>query len=167
MSTQDPQRLRKKQIVLDSLAKLLTSEMSRYEIDPRCTKIIAEILQAEADQLRLMLGGGTVSETFRTEWKIYEVLCPSASLAHRFFKMLSLTPSLLIPPKTYYEWRVSVVGNSTYRRARELLLRNPPRMHVENAWKPKSSLRRLPHRLLWSGAPENARSHGHLHPPTP
>ena len=133
MSTRDPLRLRKKQIVLDSLAKLLTAEMNRYGIDPRCTQIIAEILQAEADQLRLMLGGGTAGETFRTEWKIYEVLCPTASIIHRFFKMLSLAPSLLIPPKTYYEWRVSLVGNSAYRRARELLLPNPPRTHVENA----------------------------------
>jgi glycosyltransferase involved in cell wall biosynthesis len=137
VSTPDPARLRKKQIVLDSLAKLLTAEMNRYGVDPRCTAMIAEIVQVEADQTRLILGEGTPAETFRTEWKIYKVLFPSASFFHRFFKMLSLAPALIMSPKTYYQWRGSLVGNSMYRRARELLLPYPVKTHVENVWSSK------------------------------
>jgi glycosyltransferase involved in cell wall biosynthesis len=137
MSAPDPARLRKKQIVLDSLAKLLAGEMNRYGIDPRCTKMISEIVQVEADQIRLILGEGTSAETFRTEWKIYEVLCPTATLAHRIFKRLSLAPSLLMPPKTFYEMRSRLVASPFYRAARAQILPNPARPHVENAWTAK------------------------------
>ena len=137
MSTPDPVRLRKKQIVLDSLAKLLASEMKRYAVDPRCAQMISEIVQVEADQIRLMLGDGTPAETFRTEWKIYEVLCPTATFAHRIFKRLSLAPSLLLPPKTFYELRSRVVSSSFYRSTRTQILPNPTRPHVENAWTAK------------------------------
>lgn len=137
MSFSNPVRLRKKQIVLDSLAGLLASEMDRYKVDPRCTRMIAEIVQAEADQIRLMLGNGTPVETFRTEWIIYEVQCPAATLSHRLFKSLSLLPALLLPPAIFYKLRGRLVDFSLYRAARKRLFPNPPRPHVENAWRPK------------------------------
>jgi glycosyltransferase involved in cell wall biosynthesis len=137
MSTPDLARLRKKQAVLDSLAKLLAAEMNRYAIEPHCAQMISEIVQVEADQIRLSLGEGSSAETFRTEWKIYEVLCPTATLAHRIFKMLSLIPSLLMPPKRFYELRGRLVSNSLYRAARAQILPNPTRPHVENVWTAK------------------------------
>jgi glycosyltransferase involved in cell wall biosynthesis len=137
MSVPDPVRLRKKQIVLDSLAKMLASEMQRYQIDPACAQMISEIVQVEADQIRLVLGEGTPAETFRTEWKIYEVLCPTATFSHRMFKRLSLAPSLFLPPKKFYELRSRIVASSFYRATRAQILPNPARPHVENAWTAK------------------------------
>jgi glycosyltransferase involved in cell wall biosynthesis len=138
ISVRDPVRLRKKYVVLDNLAKFLATELNRHGIDPLCTNLISEIIQAEADQIRLSLGEGTSTETFRTEWKIYDVLCPSATIPHRIFKMLSLLPALVLPPKNFYEMRQRLVASSFYRGARAQVLPNPARPHVENVWNSKS-----------------------------
>jgi hypothetical protein len=137
MSFSSPARLRKKQIVLDNLAQLLACEMDRHQLDPRCTRMIAEIVQAEADQIRLMLGDGTPVETFRTEWKIYKVSSPSAGILHKIFKVLSLLPALAIPPKKFYDLRGRLVASSSYRHARAQFLPNPSKAHVENTWSSK------------------------------
>lgn len=134
ISVANPTRLRKKQIVLDSLAKQLRMEMDRHEIDPRCTRIIADSVQIEADQIRLTLGEGTSFETFSTEWDIYKVHCPSATAYHRMFKVLSLAPSLVLPPKTFYRLRSRLVAWPLYQSARKHFLPNPERRHVENTW---------------------------------
>jgi len=132
MSTPDPARLRKKQTVLDSLAKLLAAEMKTYRIDRRCTKMITDSVQIEADQIRLILGEGSPAETFRTEWNIYKEQCPSATAFHQTFKVLSLTPSLVLPPKTFYRLRSRFIAWPPYRAARKHFLPNPERHHVEN-----------------------------------
>jgi glycosyltransferase involved in cell wall biosynthesis len=137
MSAPDPRRLRKKQIVLDSLAKLLTAEMKRHEIDSHCAQIIVDSVQMEADQVRLVLGDGTPSETFRTEWNIYRVQCPSATVFHRVFKILSLAPSLVLPPRNFYKLRSRLISWPFYQAARKQFLPNPERRHVENAWSSK------------------------------
>jgi glycosyltransferase involved in cell wall biosynthesis len=138
MSAPDPTRLRKKHIVLDNLAKLLAAEMQRYAVDSRCVKIIVDSVQTEANQVRLVLGDGTRAETFRTEWDIYKVQCPSATAFHQVFKLLSLAPSLVLPPRKFYELRSRFVGLPLYQAARKQFLPNPERRHVENVWSGKS-----------------------------
>lgn len=138
ISAGDPVRVRKKQAVLDNLARLLKTQLTRLAIEPLCIKMITEIVQAEADQLRLMLGDGSPRETFRTEWKIYEILCASATFTHRVFKVCSLIPSLIIPPKTFYELRHRLVSNSRYRSLRGQFLPNPSKPHVDNTSEVKS-----------------------------
>ena len=134
ISTANPVGLHKKQIVLDSLARQLAMEMDRYEIDPRCIRMIAESVQTEADQIRLTLGEGTSFETFGTEWNIYKVQCPSATAFYRMFKVLSLVPSLVLPPKTFYRLRGRLVAWSLYQSARKHFLPHPKRRHVDNTW---------------------------------
>ncbi len=133
MSVVDPVRLRKKNTVLDALAKSLGSELLRRGIDPPTAKIIAETTQTEADQVRLLLGDGTRAETVRTEWRMYNVLHPTSTLAHRTFKILSLLPALLLDPKSFYKARSRLVASPLYRNARARILPNPTQPHIENA----------------------------------
>jgi GT2 family glycosyltransferase len=135
MANGNPSRIRRKQEVLAEVARRLGEKLPELGVETPVIRVITEIVQAEADQLRLTLDGGWPWETVRTEWKIYEVMHADASLAHRVFKMLSLSPALFLPPQTYYRARARVVQNRIYRGARERFLPNPPRCHVEAGWR--------------------------------
>jgi hypothetical protein len=131
----DPARLRNKQISLDTLAKSLTGEFARHGIDRTAAALITSAVQAEADEIRLVLDGGSPLATFRTEWTMWDVHHPSASLAQRLAKRLALLPSLVLPPRAYYKFRERAVANRFYRRVSGRLDGGRARAHVENEWR--------------------------------
>jgi glycosyltransferase involved in cell wall biosynthesis len=111
--------LRRKQKVMAALASLLQSALAANGTAPDVTACIVEIVQAEADQMRLMLDGGKSWETYRTESKLYEVLHADASHVHRLFRAVTMLPALLLPPRRYYAARRWLTSRGWYRRIRE------------------------------------------------
>jgi GT2 family glycosyltransferase len=122
---------RRKQGVLASLAGALRQELSARGLPEDVTSILTAVIQAEADQLRLMLDGGWPWETVRTEWELFRIMCQHASPAHSFFKLTSLIPALLLPPQAYYAARQYLVRNPTYLQARQQWLPIPALPHIQ------------------------------------
>jgi glycosyltransferase involved in cell wall biosynthesis len=134
MSVSDPMKMRGKQSALAVLARSVREQLERHGIGRETTQVIIEIIQADADQLRLHLDGGWPWETVRTERKIYEVMHPVAPLPHRVFKMLSLLPAMALPPKFYYGIRRKLSKSELYLRARKRWLPLPESPHVRKDW---------------------------------
>ncbi len=130
----DPARLRNKQKSLAALATSLSTRLKHLPMEPQASSVITEIVKAEADQLRLLLDGGTPMDTLRVEWLMYDIHNPLASQLHRILKRLSLIPALLLPPRAYYRARTRITQNRHYRGARESMLPSASRQHVENEW---------------------------------
>jgi Glycosyl transferase family 2 len=110
--------LRRKQQVMQVLASSLRTILPTKGIPSDAIECVIEIVQAEANQLRLMADGGRPSETFRTENKIYEVLHADASTGHRLFRAITILPALVLPPRRYYAARHWLSSRSWYRRFR-------------------------------------------------
>ncbi|MGB7283441.1 MAG: glycosyltransferase [Candidatus Acidiferrum sp.] len=117
--------LRRKQQVMDALASALRKELSGRGAPPEVVSCIVEIVQTEADQLRLMLGGGTPWETVRTENKIYEMMHADAPRSHRIFRAVSMVPAMFLPPRWYYAGRGWLGSRSWYRWVRKHVLPVP------------------------------------------
>ncbi len=117
--------LRQKQQVMASLACSLRSMLPAKGAPADVTQCIVEIVQIEADQMRLMLDGGAPWETFRTESKLYEVLHADAPRWHRFFRGVSMLPALLLPPRRFYAARRWLASRGWYRQIREKALPVP------------------------------------------
>ena len=117
--------LRRKQQVLEALASSLRNTLPSKGVSAEVTNCIVEIVQAEADQMRLMLDGGTPWETFRTESKLYEVMHADASRKHRFFRGVTMLPALLLPPRRFYAARRWLASQGWYRQMREKALPVP------------------------------------------
>jgi glycosyltransferase involved in cell wall biosynthesis len=132
ISAEDPEKLRRKCASLGTLARSLGEQLTRHSIDAKVARAITEIVQAEADQLRLLLDGGARSKTLQTEWTIYDVHNPDASLLSRAVKWLSLLSTLLVRPQKYYELRTRLVRNRTYRGMRGRLISDTSQQHVEH-----------------------------------
>jgi glycosyltransferase involved in cell wall biosynthesis len=125
MGQYDAARVRKKQRVLAALAYGLKERLGRLTFDPRAKSALTDMVQAEADQLRLRLDGGWPWETVHAEWLVYRALHEDAPISHRIFKMLSLLPALALPPQKFYGAREKLVHNELYLRARERWLPMP------------------------------------------
>jgi hypothetical protein len=134
----DPERARKKQRVLAALASGLKERLSHITFDPRARKALTDMVEAEADQLRLRLDGGWPWETVQAEWLVYQALHEDASTSHRIFKMLSLLPALALPPRTFYDAREKLVHNNLYLRARQRWLPMPGAPYLEKRFKTNS-----------------------------
>jgi glycosyltransferase involved in cell wall biosynthesis len=117
--------LRRKQQVMEALASSLRIILPTKGVSDEVTDCIVEIVQAEADQMRLMLDGGTPWETFRTESKLYEVLHADASRGHRLFRAITMLPALVLSPRRYYAARCWISTRSWYSRIREKALPVP------------------------------------------
>ncbi len=117
--------LRRKQQVMEVLARSFRTILPAKGIPADVTECVVEIVQAEADQLRLMADGGRPWETFRTENKLYEVLHADASRGHRLFRAIVMLPALVLPPRRYYAARCWISSRSWYRRIREKALPVP------------------------------------------
>jgi len=117
--------LRRKQQVMEVLACLFRTILPEKGIPPDVAECVVEIVQAEADQLRLMADGGRPWETFRTENKLYEVLHADASRGQRLFRAITMLPALVLPPRRYYAVRRWLSSRSWYRRIRERALPVP------------------------------------------
>jgi glycosyltransferase involved in cell wall biosynthesis len=111
--------LRRKQEVMEALARSLRIVLATTGISADAMECVIEIVQAEADQMRLMVDGGRPWETFRTEKKIYEVMHADAPRKHRYFRAATMLPALVLPPRTYYAVRRWFSSRSWYRRIRE------------------------------------------------
>jgi hypothetical protein len=131
----DPEKARRKHEALAALARGLAVELESRAIEPPARRVITEIIQAEADQLRLTLQGGWPWETVRTEWKIYEVMHETASLWHRTFRTVSLLPAIALPPRFFYYARQKLATNGLYARARARWLPIPEPPHAERDWR--------------------------------
>jgi glycosyltransferase involved in cell wall biosynthesis len=134
LAATDPARLRNKQISLDTLAKSLAAQLEDHGIDRAVARLITSPVQAEADQIRLVLDGGSPLETFCTEWTLYDIHHPSATTVQRFAKRLALVPALFLPPRAYYNFRNRAVKNPIYRRLSDRM-DGGARGHVENEWR--------------------------------
>jgi hypothetical protein len=110
---------------MEALASALKKELSGRGAAPEVVSCIVEIVQAEADQLRLMLDGGAPWETVRTENKIYEMMHADAPRSHRIFRAVSMVPAMFLPPRWYYAGRGWLGSRSWYRRARKRVLPVP------------------------------------------
>jgi hypothetical protein len=117
--------LRRKQAVLTALASSLNQALRNEKVPPEIVDCIVEIVQAEADQLRLMLDGGSPWQTFRAENKVFEVLHGDASRAQHFFRALTMIPALLLPPRWFYAGRTWLGKNNWYRGMRKNTLPVP------------------------------------------
>lgn len=138
MSTSDPRRLRRKQQVLAELASCLDRELRARGIDAEAVVAITERIQADADQLRLSIDGGWPWETVKTEWTIYNVLHPDASIYHRLFKFAVLMVALALPPRVFYGIQRKVAHSEAYAKARKRFLPIPGMPHLEKSWRPGS-----------------------------
>jgi Glycosyl transferase family 2 len=117
--------LRRKQRVMEALASSLRTILPEKGVPADVNECIVEIVQAEADQLRLMTDGGGPWETFQTERKIYDVLHGDASRGHKLFRAITMIPALMLPPRQYYAARRWLSSRRWYRRIREKALPVP------------------------------------------
>ncbi len=117
--------LRRKQ---ESLAALVNSLRSRLPLIGAPSDVIActlEIVQAEADQVRLTLDGGYPWETVQTERTIFEVMHGKTSLPHRLFRIVTIAAAGILPPRWFYAGRRWLGQRSWYRKARQEALPIP------------------------------------------
>jgi glycosyltransferase involved in cell wall biosynthesis len=117
--------LRRKMKVLAALAKALKVDLAKNGVPGDVNDCVVEIVQAEADQLRLMLDGGTPFETVRTERKLYEVLHGDSPTQHRLFRAILMLIACVLPPRWFYGARGYLTAQSWYRMARKKVLPVP------------------------------------------
>jgi len=122
---ESPAGQRRKQEVMEGLANSLRSALPTAGAREDVTNCVVEIVQAEADQLRLMLDGGAPWETVRTEKKIYEVLHGDAPLKHRVFRQLTMVAAGVLPPKWFYQARRWVGSRRWYEAGRRKVMPVP------------------------------------------
>jgi glycosyltransferase involved in cell wall biosynthesis len=123
--------LRKKQRVLEALAKSLREELRGRGLSDDVARIIVDWLQMEADLLRLEADGGFPWEMVRLELRRYAVEQRNAPAVHRLLKYASLLPACVLPPRTYYSLKRRFSKNDAYRKAREKWLPFPEPNHVD------------------------------------
>lgn len=131
------QALRRKQNILETLAKSLSANLGERQAAERVTRIIVEAIEIEAELIRLSLEAGLPWETVRTEVSNYRIMHPDATLPHWFFKWLALLPSCVMPSRNYYSLRQSVSRNRVYRKAREKWLPFLQHAHMDRFWTSK------------------------------
>lgn len=136
MATRDPFKMRAKYAALHSLAKSLAQGLAVHQIDPQVNQMIAEAVQAEADQLRLEIEGGWPWETVHVEWLAYRILHPEVSLGNRMLKLASLFPALFLTPRAFYRVRQKFAQSYLYLQFRKRWLPAPKLPHVSTEWRP-------------------------------
>jgi len=125
----------RKQKVLSSLVGSLSERFRLLGVQPETVRTITEVIQAEADQLRLALEGGSPWETVQTELKIDRIMNERAPRSHRAMKYASLLPALFLPPRWFYNVKRRLTRNELYLRARARWIPIPKLPHVETHWK--------------------------------
>jgi len=123
--------LRHKQMVLGVLVDSLQAELPRHGVPAAAVCCVVQIPKAEADQLRLMLDGGSPLETVRTENMIYRIMHGDAPLKHRLFRWVTMVPACVLPPRTFYAARRWLTEQSWYQVARKRTVPVPGITRVE------------------------------------
>jgi glycosyltransferase involved in cell wall biosynthesis len=131
------QTLRRKQKVLESLAKSIAAKLEEQKVKASVARIAVESIETEAELIRLSLDAGLPWETVRTEMRNYRIMHPDAPPAHRLFKWLALLPSCVMPSRNYYSLRQTFSQNRIYRRAREKWLPFLQHGHMDRFWTTK------------------------------
>jgi hypothetical protein len=137
ITRENTQALRRKQEVLEELAKSLTAKLEERRAAQRTARIIVEAIEVEAELIRLSLEAGLPWETIRAEVSNYRIMHPDATLPHWVFKWFSLLPSSVMPSRNYYSMRQSLSQNRFYRKAREKWLPFLQHTHVDRFWTTK------------------------------
>jgi glycosyltransferase involved in cell wall biosynthesis len=127
----NPEAIRRKQRVLEDLAKSLLGELRARGLPDDSAKIVVGWVQTEADLLRLAVDGGFPWETVRAELQSYWVQQGKPRAAHWLFKYASLVPACILPPRTYYALKRRFSANDAYRKARGKWLPYPTPQHVD------------------------------------
>lgn len=135
LSSGNPQRLRRKAAALAALAQGLSDKLNATQMDPLARQMITEMAWANADQNRLRIDGGWPWETVRTEWRLYRVMHPDASLPHRMFKSVALLAALLMPPRLFYSLQSKVSQSKLYQSTRQQFLPVPRMTHLQRDWR--------------------------------
>jgi glycosyl transferase family 2 len=117
--------LRRKQQVMAALASCLQEALRVQGLAADIVDCVVEIVEAEADQFRLMLDGGAPWQTGRAENKLFKMLHGDASKSQTVFRALSMIPALLLPPRWFYAGRQWVGKQSWYRKMRQEALPVP------------------------------------------
>jgi glycosyltransferase involved in cell wall biosynthesis len=117
--------LKRKQAVHEALAAALRRELTARDVPRDAVECVTEIVQLEADQIRLMLDGGAPWETVRTENRIYEILHRNAPQTHRIFRALTMVPAFVLPPRWFYRARGWAASHRWYGELRRKFLPMP------------------------------------------
>jgi hypothetical protein len=118
--------LRRKQSAMEALASSLEKALTACRLPADAVHCVVEIVQAEADYMRLMLEGGSPLQTVRVENKLFEVLHSDASTSQHLFRALSMIPALFLPPRWFYAGRSWLGRQPWYRNLRKGALPVPP-----------------------------------------
>jgi hypothetical protein len=129
----DANGLRRKQRVVTGLAAAMRRELPARDVPADAVECVCEILEREAQQIRLMLDGGAPWETLRVESAIYRIMHGDAPLAHRLFRFGTMIPSLLLPPRWFYSSRRWLGKQTWYQRNRQKVLPVPKVTSVAGA----------------------------------
>ena len=121
----NPEGERRKQRVLASLASELRRALPPLCVLPEVVRVVLEIVEAEAAQLRLKLDGGFPWETYRTETTVYRIQHPGVSWRSDAFRTLTMIPALFLPPRWFYAGRQWLGSQRWYRRARRTAIPSP------------------------------------------
>lgn len=132
ISTNVPERSRRKMEVLTALANTLSARLQLCDMEPQARNAIIDVVRAEASQAKLMLDGGWPWQTAATEWALYAAAHPQGSAGHRLFKLSTLAAALVLPPRTFYKWRAQLANTPSYRRTREVIFPHDRPHHVEH-----------------------------------
>jgi len=97
--------LRRKQQVMAALASSLREALRAQGLLTETVDCVVEVVQAEADQFRLLLDGGAPWQTVRAEHKLFKILHSDASKSQTLFRAFSMIPALLLPPRWFYAGR--------------------------------------------------------------
>jgi glycosyltransferase involved in cell wall biosynthesis len=114
--------LRPKHAVLLALADALCHRFAEERVPVQICHVIVDAVQTDADVLRLALGDGSPLDTFRTEFRSYNLSHEHASPLRRLLKYVSLVPALFLPPRHYNALKHKLASSSLYARAREKFL---------------------------------------------
>jgi glycosyltransferase involved in cell wall biosynthesis len=116
---------RRKQKVLADLAVELRRALPLYGASADVARVVLELVEAEAAQLRLKFNGGYPWETYRTETAVYRIQHPGASHRSKAFRLVSMIPALFLPPRWFYSGRQWLGSQTWYRRARATAIPSP------------------------------------------
>jgi glycosyltransferase involved in cell wall biosynthesis len=122
--------LRRKNKVMEALAKTLNAALSIRGVPTEAIECTVELIRAEADQLRLMLDGGTPWETVRAETTLYRILHGDAGMPQRIFRRATMVPAMILPPRWFYAARRWLGSHPQYHRVREKVLPVPKITHA-------------------------------------
>jgi glycosyltransferase involved in cell wall biosynthesis len=132
LSGSDPAKMRAKQAALAALARDLEKQLRAHGTTEGTVRALVEIIQADADQIRLTIDGGWPWETVKTEWTIHRVRNAAAPLSYKAFKCVILAVASMTPPKIFYGAQRKLAQNGLYRRVRERWLPVPKMPHFKS-----------------------------------